>query len=177
MLHFWEKIVRFLNHEEIPYMLSGSMAMSVYTLNRSTQDFDFIVNLKPSDITKFLDSFKTEYYCSEDAIKDALIRKSMFNIIDPSTGFKADFIILKDTIYRTTEFNRRRKVQILNTDVYVVSGEDLLISKLIWIQELQSGRQMEDIKAIAGNTELDWNYIWYWIQQMELKTFDLIPKQ
>lgn len=161
----------------MPYTLSGSMAMSVYTLNRSTQDFDFIVNLKSSDIPKILDNFKTGYYCSEEAIKDALIRKSTFNILDPSTGFKADFIILKETIYRTTEFSRRRKVQLLNSDVYMVSGEDLLISKLIWIQELQSGRQMEDIKAISQNTELDWNYTWFWIQQMELKTFDLIPKK
>ena len=68
MLHFWEKIVRFLNHEDIPYMLSGSMAMSVYTLNRSTQDFDFIVNLRTSDIPKILESFTADYYCSEDAI-------------------------------------------------------------------------------------------------------------
>jgi len=177
MLHFWEKIVGFLNEEKIPYMLSGSMAMSVYTLNRSTQDFDFIVHLQPADIPKIVDYFKPDYYCSEEAIRDALNRKSMFNIIDSASGFKADFIILKDSEYRRTEFERRRKVQMLDTEVYVVAGEDLLLSKLIWIQELQSGRQMEDIKAITRNTELDWNYIWYWVRKMNLQTFDLFSQK
>jgi hypothetical protein len=45
MLYIWENVVGFLNREQIPYMLSGSMAMSLYTLSRSTKDFDFVVEL------------------------------------------------------------------------------------------------------------------------------------
>ena len=60
--------------------------------------------------------------------------------------------------------------------IYVVSPEDLLISKLIWIQDLQWPIQMEDIKNIIASARLDWFYIEKWINQLKLNTFDLLNK-
>jgi len=50
MLIFLENIIRFLNLNNIRYMLSGSVAMSIYILPRATRDFDFIVHLQAKDI-------------------------------------------------------------------------------------------------------------------------------
>jgi hypothetical protein len=61
MLPFFENIVAFLNKEEIPYMLTGSMAMSLYTVSRATKDFDFIVNISKDDISKIIVHFKEGY--------------------------------------------------------------------------------------------------------------------
>jgi hypothetical protein len=58
-------------------MLTGSMAMSVYTVARATQDFDFVIALQPTDVTKIASRFKSGYYCNEDAIKEAIRRKSI----------------------------------------------------------------------------------------------------
>ena len=60
--------------------------------------------------------------------------------------------------------------------IYVVSPEDLLISKLIWIQDLQSPVQMEDISNLIVFDGLDWAYIEKWINQLKLNTFDLLNK-
>jgi hypothetical protein len=57
---------------------------------------------------------------------------------------------------------------------YVVSPEDLLISKLIWIQEWQSAVQMEDIKNLAAIPNLQFEYITNWIKKLNLNTFNLI---
>ena len=57
--------------------------------------------------------------------------------------------------------------------IYLVSVEDLLISKLIWIQQLQSAVQMEDIKNLNRLTTLDWIYINQWIKELNLNTFNL----
>jgi len=46
MLEFLKRIIEFLNRHDIKYMLSGSVALSVYTLPRTTRDFDFVVHLK-----------------------------------------------------------------------------------------------------------------------------------
>jgi hypothetical protein len=54
MFEFLKKIVQYFNTHDIPYMLSGSMAMSVYTLPRATRDFDFVVHLQPKDIESFV---------------------------------------------------------------------------------------------------------------------------
>lgn len=58
--------------------------------------------------------------------------------------------------------------------VDIVNVEDLLLSKLIWIQEIQSAIQMEDIKQLWSSESLDKSYVNKWITQMNLQTFNLI---
>ncbi|MDO3644322.1 hypothetical protein R1T15_19815 [Mucilaginibacter sp. L3T2-6] len=155
-------------------MLSGSMAMSLYMVPRSTRDFDFVVNLRPEDVDEFVNYFQADFYCSKEAIIDAIERQSMFNIIDPVSGFKADFVIRKNNDYRLAEFERRQLVDFGDMQIYAVSKEDLLISKLIWIQQLQSAIQMEDIKNLSSLPDLQREYVNYWINTLNLKTFNLV---
>ena len=98
----------------------------------------------------------------------------MFNIIDHASGFKADFVILKDDEFRQKEFSRRIEVDYFGKNIYVVSPEDLLISKLIWIQNVQSAMQIEDIISLKKIENLDWAYITHWIKSLKLNTFDLL---
>ncbi len=44
MLVFFHKIIDVLDETNIPYMLSGSVAMSTYILPRATRGFDFVVS-------------------------------------------------------------------------------------------------------------------------------------
>lgn len=168
MVSFFQKIVGLLNAQQIPYMLSGSVAMSLYVVPITTRDMDFVVHLKPDDVDKLPIHFKQGYYCDREAIQEAVKRKTMFTIIEHATQFKADFMILKDSQYRQTEFFRRIQVGFLGTPVFAVSVEDLLLSKLIWIQEMHSGRQMEDSKTLAELKTLDWAYLRHWIEKLDL---------
>lgn len=173
MLQFLQTIVQFFFDEQIPYMLSGSMAMSIYTLPRATRDFDFVVHLQQKDMDKLVKFFEHGYYCDADAVKEAIKSHGMFNIIDHASGFKADFMVLKNQPFRQTEFNRKRLITFFNIPVYIVSPEDLLLSKLIWIQQFQSNLQMEDIKNLCEIDTLDWTYINGWVKELSLKTFNL----
>jgi hypothetical protein len=173
MIAFFQKITDVLNESNIPYMLSGSVAMSIYIVPRATRDFDFIIHLEEKNIDRFIQHFQEGYYCDKDSIQDAVKRRSLFNIIDHASGFKADFVVLKNEPFRQEEFNRRKKVDFFDKTIYVVSPEDLLISKVIWIQDFQSAQQMEDIKNIASIENLDWTYIKAWINNLKLKSFNL----
>jgi hypothetical protein len=177
MVAFFQKITDVLNETNIPYMLSGSVAMSIYIVPRATRDFDFIIHLEPKNIDRFIQHFQDGYYCDKDAIEDAVKRRSMFNIIDHSSGFKADFVVLKEDAFRQEEFKRRKKVDFFDKTIYIVSPEDLLISKLIWIQDFQSPQQMEDIKNLAIINDLDWTYITNWINKLNLKSFNLLTHE
>ena len=157
-------------------MLSGSVAMSTYTVPRFTRDFDFIVYLKPKDALLLSAHFKEGYYCDKDSISEAIRNKGLFNIIDHKSNYKADFVILKDEPFRQEEFRRRRLIDFLDMKIYIVSPEDLLLSKIIWVQKLQSSLQAEDIKILSQVNSLDWNYIDHWIGILKLNTFDLIKK-
>jgi len=100
----------------------------------------------------------------------------MFNIIDHASGYKADFVVLKDDPFRQEEFKRRLKVDYFGKTIYVVSPEDLVISKLIWIQDYQSAVQIEDVKSLVAVDGLEWEYISKWVKQLKLRTFDLINR-
>ena len=174
MLDFLKILVSFFDREHIPYMLSGSVAMSIYTVPRFTRDLDFIVHLQQTHIEPLVKTFGEGYYCNEDSVKQAVMEKGMFNIIDHKSGFKADFLILKGVPYRQEEFSRKRAIDFLDLKLCIVSAEDLLLSKLIWIQDLQSGIQMEDIKQLALLPGLDHTYIRQWIKTLKLNTFNLL---
>jgi hypothetical protein len=174
VLDFFKKIIEYFNGHHIPYMLSGSIAMGLYIVPRATKDIDFVAHLQLQDVDGFVQHFAGAYYVSKDAVSDAINRQSMFNIIDHKSGYKADFVILKNDEYRLTEFERKRKMNFYGISFYVVSPEDLLISKLIWIQEWQATVQMEDIKNLASLPDLQQDYINYWTKELKLNTFDLL---
>lgn len=174
MVSFLKQLITYFDKEQIPYMLSGSVAMSIYSLPRFTRDFDFVVHLQLKDVKGLTSYFKDGYYCDEDAAKDAIIHNSMFNIIDYNTNYKADFIILKNEPYRLTEFERRRWVNFVDMKICIVSAEDLIISKIAWIQQIQSDIQKEDIKILLSLQNLDKNYIVKWVSELKLNTFGMV---
>ena len=174
MMDFLKILVNYFERYNINYMLSGSVAMSLYTMPRFTRDFDFVVHLQPENVKSLVNHFKEGYYCDEDSIRDAILHKSMFNIIDHKSSYKADFIILKNEPYRIVEFERRRLIDFVDMKIYVVSPEDLLLSKLIWVQESQSSLQFEDIRLLVKMDNLDNQYIGKWIDTLKLNTFNLL---
>ena len=174
MIEFLKILVSYFDENKIPYMLSGSVAMSIYALPRFTRSFDFIVHLQPKGIPGLLEHFKDNYYCDEDAVKEAIANKGMFNIIDHKSSYKADFMILKNEPYRLVEFERRTQISFLEMEIFLVSPEDLLISKIIWIQQSKSALQIEDIKALSAINTLDRDYINKWVLSLKLNTFNII---
>ena len=177
MTSFFEKIVDFLNSQNIPYMLSGSVAMSVFMVPRATRDFDFVVYMNQSKVAAFVEEFKTGYYCDIDSIKDAIKRNSMFNIMDYGSHYKADFILMKEDEYSIEAFNRREEMQYFGKNFFLVSVEDLLINKILWIQDIQSAIQKDDINKLSKLQNLDWSYINKWMTKLKLNTFNLLNNE
>jgi hypothetical protein len=176
MFDFLRVLIHFFDLHKIPYMLSGSMAMSTYTAPRYTKDFDFVVHLKVSDVPVLLDYFKEGYYCDEDSIRGAIKAKSMFNVIDHKSNYKAGFIILLDDEFEKTKFERRSLIDFMDMKLWIISPEDLLLSKLDWIQQIQSSLQADDIKQLSKMDGINWAYIWKWVEKLNLNTFGLIKK-
>jgi hypothetical protein len=175
MLAFLQRICSLFDSHQIEYMLSGSLALNVYTVPRMTRDIDIVISLKESEIQTFLELFpEDQFYFSLPAIKEAVQNYGMFNIIDFQSSYKLDLIVLKPDNYRQTEFQRRVRSEVLGFGVYLVCPEDLILSKLIWIQELMSDRQMDDLKHLLALKDLDWDYLIGWAQTLQLKTFGLI---
>lgn len=130
---------------DIPFMVTGSMAMNFYIEPRMTRDIDIVVLLKKENIPKIMEIFSAEYYIDDYSIEQAIKYNKMFNIVHNDTIVKIDFIIRKQSAYRVLEFERRKLVTIMDFQTYVVSIEDLILSKLEWMKSSQSEMQRKDI--------------------------------
>lgn len=79
-----------------------------------------------------------------------------------------------ETEYARTAFGRRVcDVENFGTPVWVITAEDLIISKIRWIQDLYSDRQIADVLQILNNPNLDIGYIKQWIRDLKLNTYQL----
>lgn len=154
-------------------MVSGSLAVNVYTTPRMTRDIDLVISLKEEDVPRFLELFAGRFYCDADDIRREVRKRGMFNLIDNHTGVTIDFIVKKENEYRNNEFDRRTDTLTYGFSMKVVTAEDLLLSKLDWIQVLQSDRQIGDILNLLDDNTLDLDYIRYWIEKLRLNKFDL----
>jgi len=159
-----------LHQTDIPYMVSGSIAANFYGRPRMTRDIDIIVELTLKDVLRVYRLFEGDFYVDETMIHEAISYQSMFNIIHNETMVKVDFIIRKDTPYRRLEFNRRCLVQIDDFEVFAVSLEDLILSKLYWAKDSQSELQLNDVKILIreNRNQLDENYLDKWANQLQI---------
>ena len=158
ILELLKRVCQALDENKFPYMISGSIAMNIYSVPRMTMDIDIVVELSLERIDKFTDLFPNSYL-NKTTIRNEIKRKGIFKIIDHETGFKLDFIIRKDTEYYRLAFNRRLRIKELDTELWVISLEDLIIAKIIWIQEYQSEKQILDIENLLLNPDKKMDYI------------------
>ncbi len=152
-----------LDRAGIRYMVSGSMAMNFYAEPRMTRDIDLVVELMSADGPRIVDLFGAEFYLDPDAVRDAIARRGMFNLIHRALVLKVDFIVRKDETYRREEFSRRRKARIEDFDVFLVAAEDLILSKLDWTKGRRSEIQLSDVRNLIDSvSDLDWPYLERW---------------
>lgn len=162
-------VCRKLDHEKIPYMITGSFAANFYAVPRMTRDLDIVVAIQMNDVDKIFHLFRGEFYVDRDSIIDAIRHHGMFNIIHSETVFKIDFIVQKDTTYRFTEFERKQQIALDGTIIWIVSPEDLIISKLDWAKESFSEMQLKDIRNLFNSLpKLDLSYINRWVKDLNL---------
>ena len=163
-----------LERRNIQYMLSGSLAMTTYAVPRFTRDIDIVINFRKEDIEGFLSIFNDQYYLDKKSILIEIEKKGMFNVLDQKTGYKIDFILKKDTHFRDKEFERKVYKKIFDFEAWIVSKEDLIISKFIWIQDYISDMQMDDIRSLLLLNNVNRPYIDDWCKKLNLKTYNML---
>lgn len=161
------KIGAILDELNIPYIITGGIAVVVWGHPRFTADIDLVIELIPQKIdqlTKALLKIGQDVYVDKEMIKQAIIRQGEFNLIHPTSGLKVDFWVLKrDDPFDQERMARKIAKQIKDQTIYFTSPEDLILAKLLWYKESQSTRQLEDIESILRiQKELDRQYLKKW---------------
>lgn len=149
----------------IEYMLTGSLAMMQYNYYRMTADIDIVIELKYQDANQIINAFEPDYYVPHGRVRDAIARKFMFNVIHQETAFKIDLVIKKTNEYQQNVFERRQKIEFYGKEIYIITLEDLIISKLNWAKESLSEKQFTDVENLLQN-KYDIEYVENWTKKL-----------
>lgn len=156
-----------LDGAAIAYMLTGSLAMSFYARPRMTRDIDLVIALEAAQAQRLIGALGVDYHADADAITSAILGARPWNVIHLPSVVKIDLIPRKDTPYRRVEFERRRRVNLAGVPLWIVSVEDLIVSKLEWSRQSRSEQQRRDVKLLL-ETALDRAYLTGWVGRLGL---------
>lgn len=154
-----------LDHAGIAYMLTGSLAMSYYARPRMTRDIDVVVALDEAAARALDKVLGKDYHADPELIAEGFRLRRPCNVLHLPTVVKIDLIPRKDSDYRRSEFERRRKVNFAGVELWIVSPEDLVLSKLEWARESGSELQMRDVRHLL-EAPLDRAYLARWAERL-----------
>jgi hypothetical protein len=159
-------VVYRLTAGHINYMLTGSFALNYYAVPRMTRDIDLVVELD-RNADKILRLFAGHYYVDNQAISCAIANRSLFNIIHNKHIVKIDFIVRKDTDYELVKFQRRMIATVEGIGLWIITKEDLIISKLLWARSSPSEFQLRDVRNLLA-TGYESDYVKKWAEELDV---------
>lgn len=161
-----KKLAGILHKLDIPYIITGGVAVVIWGRPRFTADIDVVIELIPEKLDTLAEellAIEKDVYLDKEMMRRALERKGEFNFIHPGSGLKVDFWMLKNTAFDRERIKRRIKKKLAKTNLFFISPEDLILSKLLWYKENESTRQLEDIESVLRiQKRLDWRYLKRW---------------
>jgi hypothetical protein len=97
----------------------------------------------------------------------------MFNVIHIETAFKIDCVPKRSTNFQQQAFERRQKTDYYGNEIWIISKEDLILSKLWWAKDSLSEIQLHDVKNIMFSG-FDIEYSLKWTDELGIR--DLFQK-
>ncbi|NEP00958.1 MAG: nucleotidyl transferase AbiEii/AbiGii toxin family protein [Symploca sp. SIO2E9] len=159
----------------IPYYITGGVAATAYGDPRTTRDLDLVIELNRDNITQLVEALeKAGFYCPPIAVQDILDgRGRVLSVTHIKTVLNADLILNSDTDFDHSKMARRRKIALDEAGVeefFVVSPEDVVLSKLLWRKSSGSMKQWTDVLGIlkVQGELLEFDYLWQWAEVLEV---------
>jgi hypothetical protein len=175
-----QPVMEALEELRVRFYICGSVASSAYGEMRATADIDLVAELHREHASALAAKLGTEYYADEDQMKQAIAKRSSFNLIHQETFLKVDIFAPKARAYDQQVLERRIVEKLgLAADALeapICTPEDVVLAKLEWFRAggETSDRQWRDILGVLKLQcfDLDFEYMEKWAR--EIKVDDLL---
>jgi hypothetical protein len=88
-------------------------------------------------------------------------------ITERTTGFVIEIFALSDDAHDLARFARRKMIEIQGRYTWILSAEDVLVTKLNWFLRANRQKDLQDIRNVIGvqGDAIDWSYVEGWCDQ------------
>jgi hypothetical protein len=167
-----DHLVQVLERLGINYLLVGAIASAAYGEPRFTRDLDVVADLHAEDLAGLSNYFPaTDFYLDPHAAREAVARRTQFNIVHPASGLKIDVIVAANDPFDQSRFRRGRRLQALpHRQATFASPEDVIIKKMEYYRMGASEKHLRDITGIlkVSGADIDRDYVSQWADRLGL---------
>lgn len=158
------RIIDSLAETQIPYVIVGSFATNAYAIARSTQDADIVVNAAPGQIPALAKALSGDFIRDPQVQFETVTGTSKTVFTERETGFILELFQLSDDPHDQERFARRREFNIQGRPTWILSKEDVLITKLNWLLRANRTKDLLDVRNLLGvqADSIDWHYVESW---------------
>jgi hypothetical protein len=158
------RVVGALEAANIPYVLVGSLSSNFYGVSRGTQDADIVVSCPGARISELMRALGSEFERNPQLAFETVTATTKTLLRVKQTGFQIEIFFLSSDEHDQERFSRRKKVAMFGREAYVLSLEDVLITKLRWLHLAGRRKDEDDLRAVLRlqHHRVDWPYVESW---------------
>jgi hypothetical protein len=147
----------------ISYLVTGSLASTVYSFPRSSKDADFVLEMEGRHPDEIMRHLGPEFQLDDQMSFESITGTKRWIVSVPSLDFfDLELFILSDDAFHKERFQRRRMIRhsLLKSDVYLPTAEDVIVQKVRWGRP-KDRQDVIDVMTVQSDA-LDWPYIESW---------------
>jgi hypothetical protein len=165
---------------QIPYYIQGTIANSLYGMQRATFEVDFFANLCLEHMNDLQQQLKPFYAIDTQIMRDAVYLRTYFEIVHIESLIKINVLLSQDLDFEKQTYNRSKQHRLLenNSSVYVASPEDIVLTQLrkYRVEGESADDQWNEILGVlkVQGISLDFTYLEQWAEKLTIA--DLLRK-
>ena len=153
-----------LDRAAIDYVVVGSLASSFYGVARSTQDADIVISCEREKVADLVRELGSGFARDPQMAFETVTSTTKTLIAEKRSKFQIEAFNLSADPHDQEHFARRRRVKMYGRDAYILTVEDVVVTKTRWLHIAGRAKDDSDLQAVirVQGKKIDWPYVESW---------------
>jgi hypothetical protein len=157
-------LIKALNSAGIPYMVVGSFSTNYYGIPRSTKDADVVLDYASGSLSGLMKQLGPQFKLDPQMSFETATGTKRNVVTIQGSKFTVELFRLSDDPHDQERFQRRQSVKLPDSEAFLPTVEDVIITKLRWAMQAKRNKDIDDVHdviAVQAN-RIEWDYVYKW---------------